>query len=200
MILAELRVVPWSQVAVPAAVGGSLLALTSSGVMDGPQPGFVWLGLGALVLGACASLDDPSAGLTAACPVGRRARTVQRLLVAVLIAGGWCAFAASLDGVHQFSGTALALTGSGAVLATVAASDVLRRLGTDQPGAVVGGTALLLIVGCLILQPFGDVQVLQAYDDRGALPGLWTVVSLGALCLLAVTSADPARRPRSNRA
>jgi hypothetical protein len=134
--------------------------------------------------------------VTAACPVGRRRRTAERLVVPVTIAAGWCLFTASLDGIHGFSGSALALTGVGLVLASVAASDVLRRLGTDEPGSLVGAATLLLVLGCLLFQPFGHVLVLQAFPDRGSLPGLWTVVSLLAVVSLGCTSADPAARRR----
>ena len=190
----ELRAVAWSQVLGPVAVGAALLALTSAGAMGGPQPELVWLGLGALALGAGACLDDPAADVTAACPTGRRRRTVERLAIPVVIVAGWCAFAVAVDGVHGLSGTALALTGSGVVLAAVAASDVLRRLGTDEPGAIVGGVTLLLVVACLLFQPFGDLLVLQGYPDRGSAPALWLVGSVVALISLGWTSADPAGR------
>jgi hypothetical protein len=164
--------------------------------MGGPRPELVWLGLGSLALAASACLDDPAAGLTAACPTGRRRRTAERLLVPVTIAAGWCTFAAALDDVHGFSGPALALTGVGLLLASVAASDVLRRLGTDEPGAVVGTAVLLLVLVCLLFQPFGTVLVLQAFPDRGSLPGLWTLVSVLAVVSIGCTSADPAARRR----
>lgn len=199
MILPELRALAWSQVVGPVAVGAALLALTAAGAMGGPQPELVWLGLGSLALAAGACLDDPAAGVTAACPTGRRRRTAERMAVPVVIAAGWCAFAASLDDVHGFSGPALALTGVGLVLASVAASDVLRRLGTDEPGAIVGSTTLGLVLGCLFLQPFGHVLVLQAFPDRGSAPGLWTVVSLLAVVSLGCTSADPGARRRHAR-
>ena len=112
----------------------------------------------------------------------------------VVVVASWCAFATTLDGVHHLSGTSLALTGAGVVLAAVAASDVLRRLGTDEPGAVVGGATLLMIVTCLLFQPFGDVQVLQAYPDRGSAPALWLVGSILAVTSLGWTTADPAGR------
>ena len=191
----ELRAVAWTQVLGPVAVGAALLALTSAGAMGGPQPEFLWLGLGALALGAGACLDDRAAAVTAACPTGRRRRTAQRLAVPAVIVAGWCVFAAAVDGVHGLSGTALALTGSGVVLAAVAASDVLRRLGTDEPGAIVGGAALLLVVVCLLFQPFGDLLVLQAYPDRGSAPALWLVGSVLAVTSLGWTTADPAGRP-----
>lgn len=199
MIAPELRAVAWSQVLGPVALGAALLALTSAGAMGGPQAELVWLGLGALALGAGACLDDPAAGVTAACPTGRRRRTVERLAAPAVIVAGWCTFAAWIDDVHAFSGPALALTGTGVVLAAVAASDVLRRLGTDEPGAVVGGAALLLVLTCLLFQPFGDVQVLQAHPDRGSAPALWLVGSVLAVTSLGWTSSEPAGRHRRTR-
>ena len=199
VITHELRAVAWSQVLGPVAVGAALLALTSAGAMGGPQQELVWLGLGALALGAGACLDDPAAGVTAACPTGRRRRTVERLAVPVVVVAGWCTFAAWIDDIHAFSGPALALTGTGVVLAAVAASDVLRRLGTDEPGAVVGGAALLLVLTCLLFQPFGDVLVLQGYPDRGSAPALWLVGSVLAVTSLGWTSSEPAGRHRRSR-
>jgi hypothetical protein len=194
VILPELRALAWSQVVGPVAVGAALLTLTSAGALGGPQPDLVWLGLGALATAGGACLDDPAANITEACPMGRRHRSFERLVVPVVIAAGWCAFTAGLDGVHGFSGPSLARTGVGLMLSAVAASDLLRRNGIDQPGAIVGSATLGLVLGCLFFQPFGDLLVLQGYAERGSFPGLWTVASLLAVVSFACTSADPARR------
>ncbi len=164
----ELRAIAWGHVIGPVVVGTTLLALTAAGLLDGPQPTFLWLGLGALILGVVACLDEPAAMVTGACPATRRRRTVERLLAAVPVVVGWCVLAGFVDGVNGLSGSALARTGTGSLLAAIAAADVLRRLGVDEPGPVVGSVSLLGVLGCLLFQPFGGVVVLQAYDDLGS--------------------------------
>lgn len=193
MTLPELRALPWSRVVGPIVVGAALIALTSAGLMDGPAPPFVWLGLGSLVLGVGCCLDDPSAMVTAACPATRRRRTVERMIVPLVVATWWCLFAVLVDGVNGLSGTSVALTGTGAILATLATADWLRRLGVDQPGSVIGSVTLLGLVGCLLFQPFGDVVVLQAYEDRGSAGYLWVAASLVACLSLLWSTSDPAR-------
>jgi hypothetical protein len=187
---AELTALAWSPVLGPVAVGLGLLSLTAGGVLGGPEPGLLWLALGALGSGAATCLDDPAAGFTASSPAGLRRRTAPRLLVPVLVAGAWCLAAAGLDGTHGLSGASLALTGTGLVAGLVAVASLLRRLGRSEPGPGVGSAALLGVVTCLLFQPFGDVQVLQAYADRGAAPGLWPVVIAVALGSLALTTRD----------
>jgi hypothetical protein len=174
----------------------ALLALAASGVVGDQNPALIWLGLTALALGVAPSLDDPAAAVTASLPVGRRRRTLQRLVVPVAVLAAWCGYAASVGGHDGLASSSLAWTGVGVLLAVVASDAVLRRAGTDEPGPAVGAVALLVIVTCVLLQPFGDVVVLQAYPERGALPQLWPVVVVAAVALLWWTSADPAgRRP-----
>ena len=96
-----------------------------------------------------------------------------------------------VDGVNGLSGSALALTGTGSLLAAIAAADVLRRLGVDEPGPVVGSVSLLGVLGCLLFQPFGGVVVLQAYDDLGSTT-LWPAVLLMSIAVLAWSTSDPA--------
>ena len=194
----ELRAIAWGHVIGPVVVGTTLLAFTTAGLLDGPQPTFLWLGLGALILGVVACLDEPAAMVTGACPATRRRRTVERLLAASPVVVGWCVLAGLVDGVNGLSGSALALTGTGSLLAAIAAADVLRRLGVDEPGPVVGSVALLGLLGCLLFQPIGGLVVLQAYDDLGS-TALWPAVLVMSIAVLAWSTNDPASPARTLR-
>lgn len=194
LTLPELHAISWSQVTGPILVGATLLTLTSSGLMGGPAPALLWLGLGALVIGVGVCLDDPSAMVTGACPASRRRRTLERMLVPLGVVVGWSLFAALIDGRNGLSGESLALTGTGSVLAVLAVADGLRRYGVDEPGTIVGSAALLAVVGCLLFQPFREVQILQAYDDRGSAAALWWVATAVAVASLAWSTSDPVRR------
>lgn len=194
LALRETRAIAWGQVTGPIAIAATLLTLTSSGLMGGPSPALLWLGLGALVLGVGACLDDPAHLVTDSCPTSRRRRTSERMLVPLVAVVGWWLLAASVDGKNDLSGGSLALTGTGSVIVIVAVADALRRCGVDEPGSIVGSAALLAIVGCLLFQPFGEVQILQAYADRGSAAALWLVAGVVAAASLAWSTGDPAHR------
>ena len=201
MACVELRTLRWSELGSCVVAAAALLALAASGVVGDQNPALIWLGLTALALGIAPSLDDPAAAVTASLPVGRRRRTLQRLVVPAAVLVAWCGYAASVGGRGGLASSSLAWTGAGVLLAVLASDAVLRRTGTDEPGPAVGAVALLVIVTCVLFQPFGDILVLQAYTERGALPQLWPVVAAVAVALLWWTSTDPAARrsPRTAR-
>ncbi len=171
--LVELRTLAVTDIVLPLLVGAALLALSTAGLLGGPSPTLVWLGLSGFALAAAPSLDDLAAPVTAAVPVSGRRRLAQRLVVPALVIAVWGGFAAAVDGVNSLSGVRIFLTGAGLVCAVVATCAVLRRSGHDHPGAAVGSLALLFVISCVLFEPFvADVALLQAYDAQPT-RGLW---------------------------
>ena len=193
--LVALRSLAVADVLVPVAVGAALLSVGLTGVLDGPAPPLLWLGLGALAVGVAPCLDDPAAPVTAATPVSERRRMLERQAVPATVLALWAAHAALVDGREGLSGPHVLLTGAGVLAVAVAAAGTARRLGRAQPGAAVGSSTLLLVVACTLFQPLlGDTVVLQAHAE-GSQPWGWVVVLLLAVVVLWWASADPGRRP-----
>ncbi len=194
--LVELRSLALTDVLAPVAAGCALLVASLAGVLDGPAPPLLWLGLGGLALGVAPCLDDPAAPVTSSVPVSRRRRMLQRLCVPASVIAGWGGYAGLVDGRNGLAGERLFLTGAGVVVAVVATCGALRRWGHEQPGPAVGSLALVLVVGCMLFQPFaGDLVVLQAYAGQTT-AGVWLAVLAGSALTLAWASGDPLRRAR----
>lgn len=188
-----LRALGVFDVLVPNVVAAVLLGSSLAGVLDGPAPPLLWLGLGGLALGAAPCLDDLAAAVTSSVPLSERRRMLQRLCVPAAGVAAWGGYAWLVDGRNDLSGGHVFLTGAGVIVAVVAACAALRRRGHEQPGAAVGSVALLLVVGCVLFQPFaGDVVVLQAYAE-GSRPALWLAVLVASTLLLWWSSTDPGR-------
>ena len=107
-------------------------------------------------------------------PTTRRRRTAVRLIVALGADGVWCLYATGVTDALRADGLTvswltLALIGSGAVTLCAGAACALGRRGDGQPGTVVASTAVLGMLGLMILPLPGElarVRRLLAVDGR----------------------------------
>lgn len=174
------------------ALGTAVLGAGTAVSAQGPAPAYLWLGLGALTAGVVGCLDDASAAVAAACPRSRMVRLLERLAVPALVAAGWVGFAAAVDGRGGISAPSLALCGVGVLLSALATTALLARLGVAGAASLVGPAALLLVLACVLFQPFpGDLVVLQAAPADGVAAGLWWAASALAALVLAASAAEP---------
>lgn len=205
MTWSELRVVPSTPVLGPVVVGTLLLAATSAGMLGGPGPPLLWLGLASLAAGTAFVLDEPAAAVVAATPRTRRSRTAQRLAVTAVVLTGWIVFAAVVaaadDREPAVSPTALVVVGTGLILVTAACTDLMRRMGLDEPGAAVGTTVVAVVLGGMIFQPLlpGGLVPLDAYASPARMEAFWGVLASCALVSLWWSSADQGARRRRTR-
>jgi hypothetical protein len=200
----ELRAVPWAPVAGGTALGLAALLLDGWVVPSGPGSAVLWFALAAFATAAAFVMDEPSAAAVDAVPVPRRTRTARRLLVGLLPVacwfGGTAAVAQSEPGLSR---PALAVTGGGLLVATVAAATALRRAGHDAPGELVAAGAGGLVVLSMAVGAVPKVgPLLESADpsSRGAV--LWVVLSVVGVGVIAWGAADPLthwRRPHPHR-
>ena len=204
VLLAELGAVRWAPVAVGSTGAAALAVLDLTVWPRGPGSE-----LGALVAGllggsAALALDDPAAGVTRAVPTTRRRRTTIRLVVAAGLVGAWCLYVARVTGTLHADGLpaswlTLVAIGSGVVALCVGAACAVGRGGDGQPGTMVASTAVLGMLGLMILPLPGG---LAAYDVSSRWTGatrLWTVLGLAGVAALCWGAADPWRRGRGQR-
>ena len=202
--LAELGSVRWGPVAGALAAGVGLAVLDLTVWPRGPGSE-----LGALVAGllggsAALALDDPAAGVTAAVPTTRRRRTAVRLVVAAAAVGVWCAYVGWVVSALRAEGLDMSLLtfgviGSGVVALCVGVAVDLGRHGDGQPGSAVAATAVIGMLGLMVLPLPGDLAAYDASARWTDATALWSV--LGALGMAALWrgSADPWRRGSGQR-
>lgn len=190
--LVELRTLAVADIVVPLLFGGALLTASAAGLLGGPSPTMVWLGMSGFALAVAPSLDDLAAPVTAAAPVSARRRLAQRLLVPTLAIAVWGGFSAAVDGANSLSGARIFLTGAGLICVVVATCAALRRTGHHHPGAAVGSLALLAVICCVLFEPFvADLALLQAYDAQPT-RGLWPCAIVISTLTMWWASGEPA--------
>jgi hypothetical protein len=189
----ELRAVPWLPVAGGTALGLGALALDRWVVPSGPGTFLLWLGLASIASAAGFVYDEPAAAVVDAAPRSRRWRTVRRLAIGLLPLAAWLAAAAAVARSSPLSWPALAVTGSGVVLVTLAAAAGLRRLGQDTPGeAVAAGVGGGVLVAALVAVPkVGPVLEAGDVSSRGSV--WWAALSAAATVVIVWGAADPLR-------
>jgi hypothetical protein len=201
----ELRAVPWLPVGGGVALGVAALSADIWLVPDGPGSVLLWFALAGFVSAAAFVLDEPAAAAVDAAPLPRRRRTVRRLLVGLVPAVFWLGGAAvAARSEPALSWPALAVTGGGFLLVTVTAAAILRRLGYDSPGEVVGAVAGAAVVLALVAAPPRIGTVLEAYDVSTRATALWVVLAAASGVLMSWAGSDPLtrwalRRDRSGR-
>jgi hypothetical protein len=198
----ELRAVPWLPVGGGIALGVATLSADIWLVPDGPGSVLLWFALAAFVSAAAFVLDEPAAAAVDAAPLALPTRTARRLLVGLVPVGFWLVgTAVAVRSEPALSWPALAVTGGGFLVVTVTAAAVLRRLGHDSPGEVVGAAAGAAVVLALVVAPPKIGTVLEAYDVSTRATALWVVLAAASGVLLSWAGSDPLTRwaPRADR-
>lgn len=198
--LAELGAVRWPPVAGALAAAAALAALDLTVWARGPGSELTILVAGLLGGAAALALDDPAAGVTRAVPTTRRRRTALRLVVAAGAVGAWCLYVAVTAEAMRTDGrpaswVTLAVIGGGVLALCVGVATAIGRGGRDgQPGATVASTAVLGMLGLMLLPLPGD---LAAYDTSSRwtdATALWALLGLAGVVALCWGAADPWRR------
>ena len=198
-IHAELRAVRWSPVA------GGLAAATGLAVLDltiwpgGPGSQLVWLVAGLLGGSVAVALDDPAVTLTGAVPTPRWRRTTIRLLVGVAALTGWTVYVVRVVGetstpADPVSWAALVLIGTALVLATAGPAAALGRSRAGEPGSVVASTAVVSVLGLMVLPLPGDVAAYDVSEPWTDATALWTVLGTAGGAALVWGVVDPWHR------
>jgi hypothetical protein len=191
----ELRAVPWLPVGGGIALGVAALSADIWLVPDGPGSVLLWFALAGFVSAAAFVLDEPAAAAVDATPLSRPSRTARRLLVSLVPVVFWLGgTAVAVRSQPALSWPALAVTGGGFLVATVTAAAVLRRLGYDSPGEVVGAVAGAAVVLALVVAPPKIGTLLEAYDVSTRATALWVVVAAASGVLMSWAGSDPLTR------
>jgi hypothetical protein len=190
-----LPAVPWAPVAAGSALGVACVAVDRWLVPDGPGSALLWFGLAGFASASAFALDEAAAAVVDAVPRSRRWRTVRRLAVGLLPLLGWLAVTA-VAATGDISWRAQAVSGTGLVAVTLAASTALRRLGQSTPGDVVSAAVgALVLLGVLVAVPRVG-SVLEAYDASNRSTVWWLVLGLVAVLVTAWGATDPGSRRR----
>jgi hypothetical protein len=199
-VRAVLRAAPWGVVLTGSAAGALLLVL-SAGLPRLGAATFVPLALALLAGSASFALDEPAAAAVDATPTSLRARTVRRVVVALVPLGAG-ALALLVVGRHapEVSIPAVLMVLAGCVLVSVATASGLRRR-VAAPGETAGAIVGLSIVAVWLFEPLSRwMAVLPTSSDAawGRTALLWSVLGAGCLGALVWTTRDRigARRPR----
>jgi hypothetical protein len=204
VIRAELAAVRWGPVAGALAAGAGLAVLDLTVWPRGPGSELCALVAGLLGGSAALALDDPAAGVTAAAPTTRRRRTAVRLVVAAVVVGVWCGYvgwvvsALRADGIDT-SWLTLVAIGTGVVALCTGVAVDLGREGDAQPGSAVAATAVIGMLGLMVLPLPGDLAPYDASSRWTDATALWTVLGGVGLAALWRGSADPWRRRPGQR-
>ena len=197
--LAELAAVRWGPVAGAASAAAALAVLDLTVWSRGPGSELVVLVAGLLGGAAALGLDDPAAGVTRAVPTTRRRRTAVRLVVAAGAVALWCLYVARVahalrsDGLSA-SWLTLVVIGSGVVALCVGAACALGRDGDGQPGTLVASTAVLGMLGLMILPLPDDLAPYDVSSTWTDATRLWSLVGAVGVAALCWGSADAWRR------
>ena len=203
--MSELRAVHWSPVAGGLAAASGLAALDLTVWPNGPGSQLLWLVAGLLGGSVAVALDDPAAMLSSAVPTRRWRRTAIRLLVGVAALAGWTVYVVRVVGeistpADPVSWAALLLIGSALVLATAGPAAALGRSRAGEPGSVVASTAVVSVLGLMVLPLPGDVAAYDVSESWTDSTALWTVLGTAGCAALVWGVADPwHRRSRMRR-
>jgi hypothetical protein len=198
----EVRAVPWLPVGGGIALGVATLSADIWLVPDGPGSVLLWFALAGFVSAAAFVLDEPAAAAVDAAPVARPTRTGRRLLVGLVPAVSWLGgTAVAVRTEPALSWLALTVTGGGFLVMTVTAAAVLRRLGYDSPGEVVGAAAGAAVVLALVVSPPKIGTVLEAHDVSTRAAALWVILAAASGVVMSWAGSDPLTRwaPRARR-
>ena len=192
----ELRAVPWAPVAGGTALGLAALLLDSWLVPNGPGSAVLWFALAGFATAAAFVMDEPSAAAVDAVPVPRRTRTVRRLLVGLVPVVGWLGgTAAAAWAGPGLSWSALAVTGGGLLVTTLAAATALRRAGHDAPGELVAAGAGGLVVLAMAVGGVPRVgPLLESADPSSRSSVAWAVLAGAGVALILWGATDPLTR------
>ena len=165
--------------------------------------------LGALVAGllggsSALALDDPAAGVTRAVPTTRRRRTAVRLVFATGAVLAWCLYVGRVTDAQRADGllvswSTLVVIGTGVVALCVGTASAFGRQGEGQPGTMVASTAVLGMLGLMIVPLPGD---LAAYDTSSRWTDatvLWSVLGALGVAALRWGAGDAWRRCSGQR-
>ena len=92
---------------------------------------------------------------------------------------------------------ALVLIGTALVLAAAGPAAALGRSGGGEPGSVVASTAVVSVLGLMILPLPGDLAAYDVSSRWTDATQMWTVLGVLGLAALSWGVADPWRRTRS---
>jgi hypothetical protein len=183
-----LRAAPW-----PALLAVSAAGATAGGVALAAGPSLVLLQVALVVVGgaAASALDEPSAAVVRACPLGRWRQVVVRALAAAVplgagavLLGGW----AARQPVDRVLG--LQLAGCWLLGFTLA---VLARSRIDEPAEVVAPGLLLVLLTVIFVGPIGrHVPLFAPEQGLDRLTRSWVVVLVA--CAVALVLAVRERR------
>lgn len=199
VLLAELGAVRWGPVAGALASAAVLVGLDLTVWPRGPGSELGWLVAGLLGGSAALALDDPAAGVTRAVPTPRRRRAAIRLVVAAGVVGAWCLYVARTAHATRAEGlptswVTLAVIGSGVIALCVGVACSVGRTGDGQPGAVVASTALVGMLGLMLLPLPGGVAAYDASSRWTDATALWSALGAFGVAALAWGAADPWQR------
>ncbi len=203
-LLAELRAVHWSPVVGGLAAAAGLAALDLTIWPGGPGSELLWL-VASLLAGAVAvALDDPAATLTRALPTRQWWRTAARLLVAVGALAAWSGYVARVAAASAPTGAAvswlaLVLVGAALVLAVAGPAAASGRALAGEPGSLVASSAVVVVLGLLILPLPGDLAVYDVSERWNDTTASWTVVGALGAAALVWGAGDPWRRRPGQR-
>ncbi len=195
---AVLRAAPW-----PVLLGGCVAAATLFGIAAALRHGSLAFPLSLLGLGLCGAtaafvLDEASAEVEDATPIGRPARVGWRLLIALLPLAVGVAAVLLLDGLGGGGWDRLVPVAAGSVAAGVALASGLRRTGRFAPGDLASALAFGLVVLVVAIEPLHawvSLAPLEAPTYPRATALAWLVVLVTCAAVLAACERDPGRPP-----
>ena len=190
---AELRAVRWGP---PTGTLGAAAALTGLDLWlwSGGRAVVAWV-VAALLGGTAALALDGTYDAGDATPVGRRPRLLVRLVGTLVAVAAWMGYAAQIGADDRVPLAPLAAVGAALVGLGAAATVALERRPVGEPGALVTGGLVTVVVGLTVLPvpSWASLAVAASEPARGA----WTSAVVLALAVAAFLrgSADPwARR------
>jgi hypothetical protein len=178
------------------AVGVAALLVDSWAVPNGPGSALLWFALAAFATAAAFVMDEPSAQVVDAVPVPRRTRTARRLLVGMVPVASWLGGTAAVARWGSgLSWSALAVTGGGLLVTTLAAATALRRSGQDAPGELVAACAGGVVVLAMAVGAVPRVgPLLESADPSSRSSVVWVALAVTGVALIFWGGADPLTR------
>lgn len=186
--------VPGRPVAVLTCCGAGLLLVAAVWSGTRVASAAVTLGIPLMAGGTAYVLDEAASEAVAAAATSLRARTVARLVVALVVVG-LGGMAVGVVALRRGSGATLGISAqlAGLTFVAVAAAAALRRR-VPEPGEAVAGGLLVLVVALALARPLDrwvDLFPSEAGQRWGGSLVLWGMVIALSVIALWASTRDP---------